>query len=231
MKKSKLTKAMLVLSVYVLLLWGALGAGATVAWFSDTTPVARNTFEIALLDLKVGFRNDAMTDYAGMTDQTPIFNDQAIYEPGYTQVVYLKIQNPGDVEFQYKVAVNVVDYGYNINKYGATFTLPPHLRYGVVFGDSEAELNRQLAQAFADQNMGELAQRLNTYSKYDTVTVPAAKPGDTDLPTRYAALVVYMPEETGNEANYEKPAERPYVELGVTVYAQQAGTPKPEDTI
>ena len=225
MKKSRLTKAMLLLSVYMLLLWGALGAGATVAWFSDTTPVAKNTFEVAMMDLKVGFRNDAMTDYAVMTDQTPIFNDQAIYEPGYTQVVYLKIQNPGDVEFQYKVAVNVVDYDYSINKFGATFTLPPHLRYGVVFGDSEAQLTRELAQSLADQDMGELAQRLNTYSKYDTVTVPAAKSGEP-IPTRYAALVVYMPEETGNEANYEKPAKQPHVELGVTVYAQQAGTPQ-----
>ena len=217
MKKSKVTRAMLFLSMYVLLLWGALGTGATLAWFSDTTPVAKNTFDVALMDLNVWFRNDNMIDYARLTEQTPIFNNNAIYEPGYTQVVYLRIENPGDVEFQYKVAVNVNSYTTSMNKYGATFTLPPYLRYGVVFGDSEAALNRALAQSLADQNMADLIN-LNTYSAFDTITVASGK-------ARYAALVVYMPEETGNEANYEKPAMQPQVDLGVTIFAQQANTP------
>ena len=220
MRKSKFIKAMWLLSMYLLLFWAVLGTGATLAWFSDTTPVAKNTFNVALMDLDVWFRNDTMTDYARLTENTPIFNNHAIYEPGYTQVVRLRIENPGDVEFQYKVAVNVNSYTTSLNKFGATFSLPPYLRYGVLFSASEAELDRALAQSLADQDMEKLLN-LNTYSAYDTVTVVSGG-------ARYVALVVYMPEETGNEANYKKPASQPYVDLGITIYAQQADTSMPQ---
>jgi len=63
--------------------------------------------------------------------------------------------------------------------------------------------------------------RLNQYSQDDTVEIPVG--GE-----RYAALIVYMPEETTNEANYMRNADIPTVELGLTVYAQQAGTPMPQ---
>ena len=44
--------------------------------------------------------------------------------------------------------------------------------------------------------------------------------------TRYAALVVFMPEDVDNVANYRDDVP-PTVELGIAVYAQQAGTPMP----
>ena len=40
----------------------------------------------------------------------------------------------------------------------------------------------------------------------------------------YAALIVYMPEEVGNIANY-RGFNQPMVELGITVFAQQANAP------
>jgi len=40
----------------------------------------------------------------------------------------------------------------------------------------------------------------------------------------YAALIVYMPEEVGDVANY-RGITVPKVELGVTVFAQQANAP------
>jgi hypothetical protein len=40
----------------------------------------------------------------------------------------------------------------------------------------------------------------------------------------YAALVVYMPEEVNNVANY-RGASVPKVKLGITVHAQQANAP------
>ena len=59
---------------------------------------------------------------------------------------------------------------------------------------------------------------MNNYSKLDTVTVAAGK-------SRYVAIIIYMPREVGNEANYRKGELPPQVKLGLTVYAQQAGTP------
>ena len=224
MRKSKVTKALFVMSVYVLLFWGVLGTSATVAWFSDTTPTAKNSFEVGILDLEVFFKNDETKnnpepdDYVRLTRSVAIFNENAIYEPGYTQVVYLRIENNQTVPFQYKVAVNAIDFTESLNKYNVTFTLPPHLRYGIVFGTDEAELDRKLAQALADKDMEYLENRLNVYSEYDSEIVRTGE-------KRYAALVVYMPESVGNEANHHPNWPAPTVNLGVTVYAQHAGTP------
>ena len=112
--KKKWTKVAFALSALLFVLWWALGTGATIAWFSDTDTV-RNEFEIGLIDLDVSYRNDVVTEFTPLQGTTRAFNDQALYEPGYTQVVWLKIENLGDVDFNYKLAVTVegVDEGYN----------------------------------------------------------------------------------------------------------------------
>ena len=215
MKKLNYTKVALILSLCVMLLWGILGTGATIAWFTDTPDVDENTFLIGQLDLDVEFKNDVVTDYTPMDAQTPVFNDKALYEPGYTQAVYLKITNHGDVAFDYKMSVDMLSFVDSLNVYGTTLHLPDYLRFGVIFGASEADLDRALARQNATLEMESYC--LNTYAQADTVTV---EPGQV----RYAALVVFMPEEVGNAANYRKD-KIPQVDLGITVYAQQAGTP------
>ena len=94
--------------------------------------------------------------------------------------------------------------------------MPAYLRFGVVFAATEPELERKVAQTLANQEMEALA--LNQYSKPDEVTVAVGK-------ERYVALIVYMPEKVGNEGNYLRGEDVPTVELGVTVFAQQAGAP------
>lgn len=217
MKRRITTKTALAFSMLMFAVWIMLGANATLAWFSDTTDTAKNTFIIGDLNLDVSYKNGFVTTYMPMTEGSKVFNENALYEPGYTQVVWLKIENKGNVDFNYKVAVNVADYTMSVNKYGMPFCLPPHLRFGVLFGASEIELERQLAQSGADQNMGNYT--FNTYSKVDDDAVVRANE------TRYAAVVVYMPETVGNEANYAKGEKVPQVDLGMTVFAQQAGTP------
>ena len=215
MKNRKYSKVGLILSVCLLLIWGMLGTGATIAWFTDTPDVDENTFIIGQLDMKVEYKNDVVTDYTPVDSQTPVFNDGALYEPGYTQAVYLKITNEGNVAFDYKLSVDMLSFVDSVSVYGTRLHLPDYLRYGVVFGASEAELDRALAREHATEDME--AYCLNTYSQVDTVTVA---PGQV----RYVALVVFMPEEVGNAANY-RGTDVPKVDLGLTVYAQQAGTP------
>lgn len=215
MKKRSYTKIALALSIFLLLVWAALGAGATLAWFTDTTPVQKNTFIIGELNLDVYYKNDVVGDYTVVTSESALFNDQARYEPGYTQVVYLRIENNGNVDFDYMLSVDKYAYLDSINVYGTTLHLPDYLRFGVVFGANEADLERDTARAIADKDMNFL--KLNQYSPKDTVTV---SPGEV----RYAALVVYMPEEIDNYANYMTGYAAPQVQLGVTIFAQQAGT-------
>lgn len=218
MKKRKWTKVALALSACLFVLWWALGTGATLAWFSDADTV-RNTFQIGLLKLDVSYRNDIITEYTPLQGTSEAFNDQALYEPGYTQVVYLKIDNVGDMAFNYKIAVTVEDFQNSTNAWGEDIYLPNYLRYGVVFGESEADVQQQVqdrlkAKTHAPNDWG----ALGTWSKISPYTF------DVGEDAHYAALIVYMPEEVGNKANY-RGFDIPQVKLGITVFAQQANAP------
>ena len=217
MKRKKWRKAALALSGCLFVVWWALGTGATLAWFSDVETV-RNEFQIGLLDLDVSYKNDIITEYTPLKGATEVFYDEALYEPGYTQVVYLKIDNNGDVDFNYKVSVTVEKFTNGKNAWGEEIYLPNYLRYGVVFAEKESELREQVksrlnSRVHATNEWG----MLGTWSKVSPYVFEAEED------SHYAALIIYMPEEVGNAANYR--VFEPKVELGITVFAQQANAP------
>jgi hypothetical protein len=83
--------------------------------------------------------------------------------------------------------------------------------------EARAELRRKLNEAEEAVSTREKANEIATMKlqSYDT-DVAALAPGETS----YLALVVRMPEEVGNEANYRKDIQ-PKVELGIIVKAEQ----------
>ena len=212
MHQKKWRKAALAFSAILFVCWWALGTGATLAWFSDSDSV-RNDLQIGLLDLEVSYKNDTLNDYNPMRSTTPVFYDEALYEPGYTQVVRLKIENFGDVDFQYKVSVTVDDFNKVRNVWGEEFYLKDYLRFGAVFAESEADMEAQVAERLKAKEHATNA--LDTWSKVSDYIFEAGEDA------HYVALIVYMPEEVDNVANYRGP-DAPYVKLGVTVFAQQA---------
>ena len=216
MHKKKWRKAALALSACLFVLWWALGTGATLAWFSDTDEV-RNEFQIGLLKLDVSYKNDIVTEYTPLEGSTEVFYDEALYEPGYTQVVYLKIENKGDVDFNYKLSVTVDSVKTAMGVLGNEIYLPNYLRFGAVFAESEDALKAAVADRLAARDQTTV-QPLSTWSEISEYTFEA-----NEAP-HYAALIVYMPEEVGNAANY-RGGTAPQVVLGIAVKAQQAGTP------
>lgn len=217
MKRKKFTKAAFVLSVCMLALWAVLGTGTTLAWFTDTTSADKNSFIIGNLELEVEYKNDVQPNYDTLTTGTSVFNNSALYEPGYTQVAYLKIRNAGDIPFDYKLSVDILSYVDSTSSLGTPLHLPDYLQFGVLFGADEAELDRELARFYAEHDLVDL--HYNTYSQPDITVAPG------DL--RYVALVVYMPEDVDNAANFLRGEDQPQVNLGITLFAQQAGTPLP----
>lgn len=215
MSKKKWTRAALVLSSVLFVLWWLLGTSATLAWFSDTDEV-RNEFRIGLLDLDVSFKNDWITEYTPLENSSEVFSDHALYEPGYTQIVYLKIENKGDVDFNYKMSVTVNRVTKSVSVLGNEIYLPNYLRYGAVFAETEAEVQELVAQRLQSWDHTD-TYMLDTWSKDSEYTFEAGED------PHYAALIVYMPTEVTNVANY-RGSTAPQVELGITVYAQQAGT-------
>ncbi len=202
-------KVALALSLGLLWLWVILGTSTSLAWFMDTSPTLRNIFHIQNFDLVVSRKLDDGT-YEELDGQTKVFNDEALYEPGYVQVVYLKVENKGDSAFDYKTAVSVTGYTTATNVFGNTFKLQEYLKFGLVSADTESELQARLAER-------ELAREKSVMPLNDYATdIARLGAGETD----YMALIVRMPEEVGNEANYRFDI-MPKVELGIIVTANQ----------
>lgn len=212
--KKHYKKIALVLSLCLLIAWGLLGTGASLAWFSDTSPELKNIFHIADFDLEVYHRLDDGETYELIDGQTDVFDDQVLYEPGYVQVVYLKVVNNGDVPFDYQMAVLVHDYTTATNVFGQDFLLHEYLKFGIVTADTEAELeskvsDREKAKEIAQEEATTLLNNYHT-AKY------SLDAGDDD----YIALIVRMPEEVGNVANYRGDTV-PMIELSLSVSAEQ----------
>ncbi len=223
MKKIKITKIAFAISVCLLVLWGILGAGTTIAWFKDVTPVAKNTFDIAELDLVVYHK--VGDDWEEVTEDTELFDKEALYEPGYTQVVYLKIENKGDVDFDYKLSTDMISFVAGENEVGDPIYLPNYLKFGAIIEETEPQLDRELAKMRATDSWGAGEQPemlpLNMYSS-EQGKLDANK-GEESID--YAAIIIYMPETVGNEANY-RGEKIPEIQLGITVKASQRGTLK-----
>ncbi len=213
MKRKAVTKTAIVISAVLMVIWAVLGTGTSIAWFKDESPTAKNVFDIGELDLVVSHK--VGNDYIEVKEDTKVFDEEALYEPGYVQVVYLKIENKGDVDFDYKLSV-VPDLQTLVtpkNVYGHEIYLPQHLEFGVIIEDEETVLQQQVADRdVAEQNA---TSALSTYhSAPDTLKV-----GET----HFAALILRMPKEVGNAANYRGDTP-PSVELDVMVKATQVGT-------
>lgn len=220
-KKRSCTKIALTLSICLMLLWGILGATTSLAWFTDTSPVQKNVFNIGELDLVVSHKQED-GKYHEIDATTTIFDDEALYEPGYVQVVYLKVENRGDIPFDYRSALMINDYTPAYNVFGRKFNLQDHLRFGVVSAETEAELielveTRVLAKGQAPHELSSIADL--PAGKYTT----DVRSLDVDK-EHYLALIVRMPEEVGNVANY-RGNDVPTVKLGLSVNASQQGTP------
>ena len=212
--KRKSTKIALALSIVAVIMWSVLGTGTSLAWFTDTEPTTKNMFQIGELNLVVSHLTNG--DYVEIDEDTNVFNDEALYEPGYVQVVYLKVENKGKIPFDYKTAVNILDHTPAKNVFGTTFYLYEHLKFGFITGDTEAEVmqkvqNRDLAESLSNEEMP-----VNTYST-NTDTLEVGEEA-------YAAIIVRMPKEVGNVANY-RGQDIPMVKLGLVVKATQKGAP------
>ena len=208
-KKRIYKQIALSLSLCALIVWCILGTGASLAWFTDTSPEINNIFHFGKFDLVVSHQ---LTDgkWEEIDSKTKIFNEEALYEPGYVQVVYLKVENKGTLPFEFYTAVNVNGYIVATNVFGQEFMLQDYLKFGIQIADTEEQMknsipNRESALEIADMP-------LKNYATETAILAPGA--------TKYIALIVRMPEEVGNIANYRGDTV-PKVELGITVKADQ----------
>lgn len=97
------TKRSLVLSVLSLLLCVSMFVGTTFAWFTDEVTSAGNIIKSGSLDVEMLWSDTVDGTYADAS-QGAIFNYQ-YWEPGYTEIKYIKIKNVGDLAFKFKLSI------------------------------------------------------------------------------------------------------------------------------
>ena len=110
MTKAKSTKRSLLFSAISLMLCFAMLIGTTYAWFTDSVTSANNIITSGNLDVELYYATEydgANTAWQKVDETTKIFKEGALYEPGYTEVVYFKVENKGSLYLSYNMSLNI----------------------------------------------------------------------------------------------------------------------------
>ena len=217
MKKTNTTKQAFFTSILALLLCISMLVGTTFAWFTDEVISGKNTIAAGNLDIVLEYWDKTQEKYVEVTSETKLFDDAALWEPGHTEVAYLKVSNAGNLALKYQLGVNV--YGETLGKTaaGADIKLSDHLVLGI--SDKQVTSNDDLySREEARQDAGAV-KGLQTYTGEETMLEAKNEAGDNNY-YDYIALIVYMPESVGNKANHDG-TNIPKIELGVKLSAIQ----------
>ena len=213
MTKKYSTKKALMLSVLSLVLCFSMLVGTTFAWFTDSVTSANNIIMAGNLDIELYYQAEGQTDWTKVTDTTNVFKENALWEPGHTEVVKLKVVNEGTLALKYQLGVNVASEVGSVNVNDVEFKLSDFIKFGIV--DGTQSYTRDTAIAAVDATATALNVAYNS-----TVTALDAK-NDTDSDEKIVTMVVYMPTTVGNDANAKTGAAVPTINLGINLFATQ----------
>ena len=210
---SKSTKRALISSTLAILMCAAMLIGTTFAWFTDTASTAVNKIQAGNLDVKLMYSTDMVT-WKEATDQTKLFEDSALWEPGYTQVVYLKVVNAGNLALKYEAGFSknyTSNRGKNVN--GDWYRVDNYLKIGTVETETKFTSREDVWTAIAATEKT-LAKDVMLTDGWITL-----KAGESSKPF---AMAIYMPTSVGNEANASRLRPSSVSGLGIEVRATQA---------
>ncbi len=217
MKKSNTRRALL-MSALSLLLCISMLIGTTYAWFTDSVTSANNIIKSGNLDIELEYTKtpDVEASWKTVEGASDLFDPNALWEPGYTQVVYLRVANKGSLALKYQMGMNIVSEVKGTNKDGKTFKLSDYIEFGVVEGEQNYGTDRAAARKAVKTAQKISGGYTTANTLYAKDNIPAG-----GVSEEYMALVVYMPEAVGNEANSKTGTEAAQITLGVNVVATQ----------
>lgn len=162
--------------------------------------------------MEVTYKNTAGGNFGKVDKETPVFNNDALWEPGHVEYVVLKVSNAGSLALKYKLGINIANEVGSTNVNNNAFKLSDYIRFAVLDGDkTEGSVDRDaLVAAATDSKLIK-----EGYSKEDHLLA-----GENDS-EKVVTLVVWMPTTVGNEANHKKDVDAPSIDLGITVVATQ----------
>lgn len=225
MTKVKSTKRALLISGFTLLLCISMLIGSTFAWFTDSVVSATNIIQSGTLDVVLEYKSNWSDKWTPVDSNTKIFKEGALYEPGYTEVVYLRVSNAGSLALKYLLSFNIATDEKSTNVYGEEFRLSEYLKVGTYVQDEYHNgfnyANILMPTMFGDRESALSNVTLNKVKDAASIIRKNAPilPGDDTA--QVVAIVLTMPETVGNEANTMPGVEAPYIELGVNLLATQ----------
>ena len=213
MTSSRSTKRALLTSALAIVACVAMLIGSTFAWFTDTASTGVNKIQAGNLDVKLMYSTD-MVKWNEATEQTQLFKDNALWEPGYTQVVYLKVVNAGNLALKYEAGFSknyTSNRGKNVN--GDWYRVDNYLKIGTAETTTKFA-NREDVWAAIAGSEKTLAKDFMLTNEW--VTLKAKEE------SKPFAVAIYMPTSVGNEANASRLRPSSVSGLGIEVRATQA---------
>ena len=210
---SKNTKKALLTSVLAMVVCLAMLVGSTFAWFTDTATTGINKIQSGNLDVELEYSKD-FAEWKKVDNTTKVFEDSTEWEPGRTEIVYLRVKNAGNLALKYTLGLGNIYESKGKNVAGNFYFLSNFVKMGAVEATAAFE-NRAAA-------IGAVEPVADTFKALGEKGVVGATLNSGAAKTY--AMVVYMPTEVGNEANPKN--KDPYwaakLSFGVSVNASQA---------
>ena len=158
------TKKALISSIVVIALCLSMLIGTTFAWFTDSATSAGNIIKTGNLDVELYWANGAEAVPTDREDWTnaksgPLYKEDQIWEPGYTDAKHIMIANNGSLALKYQLAIipegevsalaDVIDVyfidggeqlggAYDLSAYAPVGTLRDVINSGIKQGSLEA---------------------------------------------------------------------------------------------
>ena len=214
MKRKNTARNALFTSIISLLLCVSMLVGTTFAWFTDEVKSGNNVIASGNLDIDLDYaifnENGEVSEWKTVQNSTELFDKTALWEPGHTEVTYLRMSNKGSLDLKYQLGINVTETT-GTNVYNKEFKLSDYIYMGVVQDSEPKYATRDAAIAAAKNGTNALISA--GYSKPGSMEA-----GSSDI---YMAVVVYMPESVDNNANHLTGTDAPVITLGINLFATQ----------
>ncbi len=248
----KHTKKALLASVISMLLCCSMLIGSTFAWFTDSVTSGKNQIVAGNLDVELEYKLAKVDedghisptgDWQKVDEDTDLFSSvegaakKGLWEPGHTEVVYLRVRNAGSLALKYRLSAasygnaegTMMEKTYTGTEVGADgkykpFRLSDYIVFNVIDGEESYAGRGDLWIADADEEKSAIGNMAGIFGG-ETVLMPKDAEGD-DPSEKIFTLAAYMPTWVGNVANQLTSARaeegEPTVYFGLNLSATQA---------
>ncbi len=218
MKKNKV----LLGAVAAIALCVCMLVGATYAWLTDEVVSGTNVVKSGSLTVGVEYTLDG-ENWADLNGADDLF-ENAVWEPGYTKVIALRVTNKGNVALKFGWGINYVGETKGVNKAGEEYSLSKYLEcaYSAM---QEWDEDNVIAQIYLQIAFDRDGQKAIGWTKTSFEEMCAMQQGGSTLAPGQQVIgmmKIYMPETLGNEVNARTPEEAAEIKMGIAVVATQA---------